>query len=206
MKKIYLIILLTLVFVPKSVFSQEKIELKDLGFSINSPKDWIAFNKNAVIPNIKNYDFNKDEIHSFSEKMNEFIEFITLSKYDPTKFQGICPTIKIVVHKNSTKNIVELQEVLELSMKAYESTLSNLHYIEKSNIVNINGSQIIRSIIGFTLKNNDVEYHIKTYTILIPVGKFYITLNFIEEEKKEDNSALYEELINSIQVNTIKVE
>ena len=203
MKTIYLNILLILIFIPKSVFSQEKIELKDLGFSINSPKDWFAFNKNQVIPNIKNYDFNKDEIDAFSKQVNESVELITLSKYDPTKHYGITPTIKIRVQKNTTKNIVELQKVLELSMKEYESTLPNLHFIEKSNIVTINGYQIIRSVIGFTLKNNDVEYHIKSYMVLIPVGKFYISLNFTDETK-EDNSVLYEELINSIQINPVK--
>lgn len=34
--------------------------------------------------------------------------------------------------------------------------------------------------------------------MLIPLGKFYININFIEESNKEDNSLLYEELINSI--------
>jgi hypothetical protein len=203
MKTIYLSILLTLIFVPKSVFSQEKIELKDLGFSINYPKDWIAFNKSEVIPNIKNYDFNKDVIEAFSKQVNKSVEFITLSKYEPGKYNGIIPTIKIRVEKNTSKNIVELQKALDLGIKLNE-TLPNMHFVEKSNIVIINGNQIIRTIIGYTLKNNDVEYHIKSFKILIPIEKYYISLNFIEEEKKEDNSQLYEELIKSIQINPIK--
>jgi hypothetical protein len=200
MKNLHFKFLIIFIFHLNFVFSQDKIELKEFGFSMNNPEGWFAYNRNQIVSNINQFDLNKDEIDRFSKQVDKSIEYITLSKYQKGKYLGAIPTINIRVDKNPTKDILELQKALYLSLEQNKATFKNLHFIEKSNIVDIEGTKIIRTIFSYTLKIENVEYKLKSYKVLIPAGKFYININFIEEENKEDNSILYEELINSIKI------
>lgn len=200
MKPLYLNVLLIFILNVNLVFCQDKIELKEFGFSMNYPEGWFAYNSNQIVSNLKQFDFNKDEIDRFSKQVIKSVEYISLLKYEKGKYSGAIPTINIRVDKNPTKDILELQKALYLSLEQNKATFTNLHFIEKSNIVDIEGTKIIKTIFSYTLKSENVEYKLKSYKVLIPVGKFYININFIEEENKEDNSILYEELINSIKI------
>lgn len=200
MKTLCFNVLLVLIFNTNLVFSQDKIELKEFGFNMSYPEGWFAYNRDQIVSNIKKFDFNKDEIDRFSKQVVKSVEYLSLLKYEKGKYLGAIPTINIRVDKNPTKDILELQKALYLSLEQNKATFANLQFIEKSNIVDIEGTKIIRTIFSYTLKSENVEYKLKSYKVLIPVGKFYININFIEEENKEDNSILYKELINSIKI------
>ena len=77
MKTLYLIILLIFILNVNLVFSQDKIELKEFGFSMNNPEGWFAYNSNQIVSNLKQFDFNKDEIDRFSKQVIKSYPFET---------------------------------------------------------------------------------------------------------------------------------
>ena len=125
MKTSSLNVLLIIILNVNFVFSQDKIELSELGFSMNYPEDWFAYNKNQIISNFKQFEFNKDEFDRFSKQVNKSIDYITLTKYEKGKYLGAIPTINIRVDKNPTKDIFELQKDKNMfSLLSFHSPIS----------------------------------------------------------------------------------
>ena len=133
MKTLHFKFLIIFIFHLNFVFSQDKIELKEFGFSMNNPEGWFAYNSNQIVSNLKQFDFNKDEIDRFSKQVIKSVEYISLLKYEKGKYSGAIPTINIRVDKNPTKDIFELQKALYLSLEQNKATFTNLYFLRYKN-------------------------------------------------------------------------
>ena len=181
-------------------FCQDRFEVKTIGFSINVPENWIPMENDAILKNLKQYDFTEKQMAELLKSNNSAVDLATYTKYDPKKHRGIIPTIKIRTHTNQTDNINDFKTVIEKSTENTKKALTNFRFIIHPEITEIAKHKVVRFSVQFKVKNGGVDYEIMSRTYYIPKKGYFISLNFIEEVGNEDNRLLFEELIKSIQL------
>ncbi|MNV90240.1 hypothetical protein D3C71_1846100 [compost metagenome] len=123
---------------------------------------------------------------------------MTYTKYNPKKYAGIIPTIKIRVLNTNAKNIEDLLKSVEMSNVEAEKVLDDFTFAKKPSVVKISKTDAISFSVNFKLKNANNEYKINSDSYYILRKGYYISINFIEQLGKEDNSELFKTLVESI--------
>lgn len=190
----YILILLFL-----NIYSQEKFEVKNIGFSIDVPENWIVLENKDVLENLNNYDLNDEAKRDFFLSSNKASELVTYSKYDPKQYKGVIPTIKIRIRELKSHNKDFLKFVEDSNLKVKEQ-LHNFSYIEKPKISNVSNRTVVQFATLFSMFQNKQEFEIIAYSYYILKEGYYISINFIEEYKKEDNYLFFQNLINSVEL------
>jgi hypothetical protein len=191
---------LTLLFVllSNTFYSQERLEIKRIGFSIGIPKKWLSQDNTEVLNNLNNYDFTDKQINNLLKADNASVNLATYVKYDPKTYAGIIPTIKIRTRENKTTNLEDfLNEVQNSNIEAKKS-LDDFRFIENPTIVELSKEKVVKFSVQFVLKNNNKTHIINSTSYYIPKNGYYISINFIEEYGKENNHELFEALIEGV--------
>lgn len=179
-------------------YSQERIEIKKLGFSMDVPNDWISVNNDDILKNLDNYELTDDQLEELLKKNNSSFNISTYTKYDSRKYSGIIPTIKIRTILNESKDSKDFLKFVQDSNESAKKALTNFRFVDNPTIVQISNNDVVKFSVQFLLKNQGKEYEIKSNSYYILRKGYYISLNFIEEVGKEDNNNLFEKLIKSI--------
>lgn len=189
-------LLLFLLFPIVTVYSQERFEVKNIGFSIQAPKDWEIAEEKDVLKNIEKFDFSKKQLNDLI--LTDGLNLVTYTKYNPKKYAGIIPTIKIRVLKTNAKNIESLLKSVEMSNEEAKKMLIDFTFSKAPTVTKISNSDAVAFSVNFKLKNAGKEYKINSDSFYILRKGYYISINFIEQSDKEDNSKLFEMLAESI--------
>lgn len=189
-------LLLFLLFPLVSIYSQERFEVKNIGFSIQEPKDWEIVEEQDILENIKKFDFNNKQLNDLISSGG--LNLVTFTKYNPKKYSGIIPTIKIRVLKTNAKNSEDLLKSIELSNAEAKKVLDDFAFSKKPTVIKISNNDAVAFSVNFKLKKNEKEYKINSDSFYILRKGYYISINFIEQLGKEDNSKLFEILTESI--------
>ena len=197
MKKIILICAILSMF---QAISQEKLEVQRFGFSIHAPKGWIEMKDEDILKNLNKFDLTDDQLEELLKSNNGSISLVTYSKYDPKKYAGIIPTIKIRAQQNPNSSIENFLKSIENSTEDAMKTLENFKFSEKPVAVKISNKNAVKFAVQFTMKSGGKEYEIVSHSYYILIKDYFISLNFIEQVGKEDNSKLFDELFQSIQI------
>lgn len=197
MKKIILICAILSMF---QAISQEKLEVQRFGFSIHAPKGWIEMKDEDILKNLNKFDLTDDQLEELLKSNHGSISLVTYSKYDPKKYAGIIPTIKIRAQQNPNSSIENFLKSIENSTEDAMKTLENFKFSEKPVAVKISNKNAVKFAVQFTMKSGAKEYEIVSHSYYILIKDYFISLNFIEQVGKEDNSKLFDELFQSIQI------
>jgi hypothetical protein len=179
---------------------QEKFQIKGLGFSMNAPKDWIEMKNDEVLKNLDKYDLTAAQLEELLASNNSAASLATYTKYNPKKYAGIIPTIKINTRKTDSKTIENFLKAVESSTKDAMKTLENFRFTENPTAVKISNKDALKFTVQFTMKNGDKQYEIVSHSYYILLKGYFISLNFIEQAGKEDNGKLFDEVFQSIQI------
>ena len=191
--------LIIVLFLSSPVFSQ-RLELKKLGFSMDIPNDWISLKEEAIIENLNKYDFTDKQLNALLNYNNSALNICSYTKYDPKKYAGIIPTIKIRTLSNPTSTIADFLKYVEASTESAKKVFDNFRYEKKPTITKITNQDVVLFSVKFSLKNDGSVYEIVSKSYYIPKDGYYISLNFIEKIGKENNEPFFEQLINSIKL------
>lgn len=183
-----------------TIYSQEKFEVKNIGFSIDVPENWIILENKDVLENLNNYDLNDETKRDFFLSSNKATELVTYSKYNPEQYKGIIPTIKIRIKELKSDYYVDFLKFVEESNLKVKEQLHNFSYIEKPKIITISNREVVQFSTLFSMFQNKKEFTIIAYSYYILKEGYYISINFIEEYKKEDNYHLFQNLIHSVEL------
>lgn len=195
-------VLLFLLLLPiLNAFSQERFEIKNIGFAMEAPENWLKIANTEVLNNLENYDFSEKQLNDFIKSNNSSLSFVTFTKHNPKVYAGIIPTIKVRALITESKNIQDFLKSVEKSNSEAKKTLEDFVFIEKPSAVKISNKDAIKFSVKFKLKNSGKEYEIVSRSYYFLRGGYYISLNFIEEFGKEDNTELFDKLIKSIIIN-----
>jgi hypothetical protein len=195
MKKIFIICTFFCFF---QVISQEKFEIKKIGFSMNSPHGWHVIKDEEALKNLEQYDLTDEQLDLLLKTNTK--QLITYSKYDPKRVVGIIPTIKVrtmQTKSNSIESFIkEVQSSTEVALKIFE----DFRFTQQPIPINVSGKKAVKFDVQFTMKNNEKEYEIVSHSYYILLKGYFISLNFIEQVGKEENSKLFDEIFQSIQI------
>jgi hypothetical protein len=183
-----------------SFHAQERFEVKGIGISIKVPQDWLEMKNSEILDNLNNYDFTEEQKRNLLSSNNSANELVTYYKYNPSKFNGIIPTIKIRTRNTSSKSIAEFLKFIEASNNEVRKTLKNFEYQIKPEVITLSGKKVVSFSVKFVLIHNGKEKSIVSKSYYVLKNGYYITINFIEEFNKENNEVFFNELINTIQL------
>lgn len=198
MKKLLLIVF-TLLSVCQMV-SQEKLDLKRIGFSMDLPKDWSTLKNDEVIDNLQKFDLADEQLKQLLKNDNGAVTLLCTTKYNPKKYAGIIPTIKIRTIENKVNDFKKFLRSIDASNDDIKKSLDNFKVTEGPSAVKISGADTVKLTVEFTMKLAGKDCPIISHSYYILRDGYYISLNFIEQIGKEDNTALFESLVNSIQI------
>ena len=193
-------IVLLFISISFTSYSQKRLELKNIGFSMNTPKDWLTMNNEEVLENLNKYDFTDKQFQQLLKANKSALDIAIYTKYDAKKYKGIIPTIKIRTNSNPTKSSKEFLNYVEASSESGKKALDDFRFIVKPTIVKISDKDVVKFSVKFSLKNGGDKYEIVSNSYYIPKNGYYISLNFIEQVGKEDNQQFFEQLIKSIKL------
>lgn len=184
-------------------YSQERLEIKSLGFSMDIPNNWNSFSDSEIIKNLEEYDFSNKQMDYFIKSRNKVVSIATFTKYDPNKYFGIIPTIKVTMRHNTTLETKDFLNYVKLMNDGAKKQLDEFVIVKQPVLEIISGHDVVNSSYEFKLKRGNDNYFIKTNTYYILRGSYFLTVNFIEEINKENNEGLFGELIKSIKLNKL---
>lgn len=186
---------------PFSFQAQDKFEVKEIGFSMKVPLDWIEVKNKEVLDNFDNFDFTEEQKRKLLSSSNSANELVTYYKYHPSKFNGIIPTIKIRTRNVNSKSIAEFLKVIEASNNEVSKTLKNFEYHKKPEVITVSDKQVVSFSVKFLLNHNGKESSVVSKSYYVLKNGYYISINFIEELYKENNDVLFNELVGTIHLN-----
>lgn len=178
--------------------SQEKFEVKKIGFSMNSPKGWFEMRNEETLKNLELFDLTDEQLAELLKTNTK--QLVTYTKYDPKKVAGIIPTIKVRTMETQSKTIENFVKGVALSTEDAMKSLDNFRYTEKPAVVKVSNKDAVKFAVQFTMKNNGKAYEIVSHSYYILLKGYFISLNFIEEAGKEENTVLFDEIFQSIQI------
>jgi len=189
-----------LFFLAFTCFCQEHLELKQFGFAMDAPAGWFKMQDEGLVENIEKFDLTNAQQDNMLKSLDAASKFIAFHKYDPKIKSGIIPTINITVRSTNLKSFEKFKLHIDRQGEQLSKILENFKDTP-AEIVVINGTKIWISTATYNLKD-PTSKNVKLYTRMLYIyrGNYYISINFIEEVDKENNSALFDEVQKSIKV------
>lgn len=181
-----------------SVFGQDRFEVKNINFSIQVPHGWTVLEEKEVLENVKKFDFKTKQLNELISSDRDGLNLVTYTKYNPKTYAGIIPTVKIRILKTNAKNIESFLKSVEMSNAEAKKVLDNFTFSKKPSVVKVSKNEAVSFSVNFKLKKGSNEYKINSDSYYILRKGYYISINFIEQLGKEDNSELFKTLIESI--------
>jgi len=181
-----------------SVFGQDRFEVKNINFSIQVPQDWTVLEEEEVLENVKKFDFKTRQLNELISSHGDGLNLVTYTKYNPKAYAGIIPTVKIRLLKTNAKNIGSFLKSIEMSNNEAKKVFGDFTFIKKPSVVKVSKDDAVSFSVNFKLKKGNNEYKINSDSYYILRKGYYISINFIEQLGKEDNSELFKTLIQSI--------
>ena len=186
--------------IASNLFSQERFEFNRIGFGIDVPTNWIAMKDEEVYKNLNLYDFTEEQLAKLLKADNASLTLCTYVKYDPKTVSGIIPTVKIRTKNCTITDKNEFLKFVKMMNDPAKMPLDDFRFSEQPTLTTIANHEAVRFAVQFTLKNAEKEYHIVSNSYYILRDGYFISLNFLEEIGKEDNTALFENLVKSVQI------
>ncbi len=180
------------------VISQEKFEIKKIGFSMNSPNGWHVMKDEETLKNLEQYDLTDEQLDVLLKTNTK--QLVTYTKYDPKKVAGIIPTIKVRTMETRSKTIESFAKEVQLSTEDALKIFEDFMFTQQPIVVNVSGKKAIKFDVQFTMKNNGKEYEIVSHSFYILFKGYFISLNFIEQVGNDENSKLFDEIFQSVQI------
>jgi hypothetical protein len=188
------------------MFAQERLDLKPFGFSVEIPKGWIKTENNEVYKNIDRFELTDLQLSEMLKELNAAKQFIALYKYDPHAYRGIIPTVNISIKSTQRKTFDSFKLYVDKSSEKIKEVLKNV-VMGSPTVVEVNGTKAWHTACTYDFKDpTGTEVKLSSEMLYFYRGSYYITVNFIEEIGKEDNSAVFDAVLKTIVLTDVKLK
>ena len=171
------------------------------GFSMKKPKDWKVADKTLLDENLKNVDLSEAEIESMLKKSNNTLLLMAFTKYELGTVEGIIPTIQVRLRSNPFRDFKSFKTAFIKSIDPSKMPFEDYKSLFPPKELTISGLLAVHYSGTYTLKTKYgqvLQPRSKGYAI--PYGKNFFQITFIDGPQKEDCSAEFDELIQSIKI------
>ena len=183
-----------------TVHSQEFYENEQFGVKVLKPAGWILATEQEVENSLKKVKFTDDQIAHIVNSKKGIVSLCTFYKYRIDSAAGLIPTVKITVRSKPECTFGEFKEIMIASAERLKATLANFQFIEQVQQVSVGGSPSVYYSSTYSLALNDErKMKVRTRSYMIPREKYFISITLMDNESREDNSKIYDELIKSFQ-------
>lgn len=194
-----------IVFVLSSpLFAQKSLELKQFGFSMNEPENWFKNQNDEVWKNINRFDLTEQEREAMFKSLNSASNFIAYYKYDPLQTRGIIPTVNVTVRNTKVTTQDKFGLYLVKVNEHMKGVVQNL-VASTPEIIKIGNltAWLIQS--SYDWKDpTGKEVRLNNKTVYLYRDTYYISLALVEEIGKENNNAVFDEILSSIEFTSVK--
>lgn len=196
---IYLILILTFIYTVSD--GQDLYENSQIGIKIEKPRNWILATDELLESNLKKFEFNDEQLIKILNSNKGVLTLCTYYKYKTGTVSGLIPTVKITVRNNPTTTFSDFKQMLIASTERVKTVVQNFEFIDSYKDVKISSypSLFYSCRYSFGLVSGEIM-KVRNRYFMIPKGKYFISINFIDNETNEDNTEIYNHLIQSLQL------
>lgn len=174
---------LIMVFATFPTSAQEIFKNEKYGFSMEEPKGWIKITD-------KRLDYNLAGQHGY--------HIISFSKFDPKKSVGLNPIISVNAGVN-WRPFEELGSGMMQPRNYKNQTLSGFSPLRTPEIISIQNLKAIHRVDEYTIRGRKGgKFTVKRKSYIVPSGKYVFHIDLIDGQNLEDETKLFEKLIESI--------
>lgn len=177
--------------------SDEIVQVPKLGVTFKKPNMWVTPDLTAMVANINKLDDDKENISKIIATHKGSIPVATFSKYDPSTYPGIIPTINVLIRANPYKDFPTFFRFIEMSSRSFVNVLNNCTITKKVTESTISGEKVVFFIAEFDINTaEETTHHVKNITYSIPFDNAFIQVS-MSEETSSNNLDLFSDFMNS---------
>lgn len=171
------------------------------GFSMIEPKDWLIADNNLRLANLNKIELSNETRTKLINESKGQLLLTSYYKYDLKKHAGLIPTIQVNVRNNPTKTFEQFSSAMMQGANGFKNYFTDFKFLKEPEVIEINGVKAVYFIGTYTLANSaSGPMKVRSRTYAIPNGAYFFQLNFTDEQSKEDDTQLFDQLVNSIKV------
>jgi hypothetical protein len=199
--KKFVLILLIAVSTLTSVTAQTIFKDEAYGFSIEQPKDWLVGDNKIRMDNLAKLKIDETALNEMIKSNKGSLLLTSFYKYDIKTTAGLIPTIQINVLNNPTTTFEQFNTVMSQSTGVFKNYFPDFKFLKELTIIEINGVKAVYFIGAYTMNTAaGVKMKVRSRTYAIPYGNYFFQVNFTDHQDKEDDTKLFEALIQTIKV------
>lgn len=184
-------------------FGQEIWENKQLGFSIQKPKNWFVSENKKLIDILKTPNLTDRHINTIVE-MHKGNLMVRFQKYSPQNETNITPSIQITVRPNPADDFQVLKKRIIADAEEIKRKVDDFKFIEEIREVEISGIKSIYYVVEIKKKAKDgTKLTTRAQMLRIPYKNYFFQVNFIDESDEqtdEDCTKIFEEVVKTIKI------
>ena len=200
MKKLIFILLFT-VFYSINVSAQKIFRDEAYGFSMDQPKDWLVGDNKTLMNNLSKVKMDEAALAEVIKSNKGSLLLTSFYKYDIKTTAGLIPTIQVNLRSNPTKTFEQFYSAMSQSTAAFKNYFPDFKLLKEPTIIEINGIKAMYFIGAYTLGTAATgPMKVRSRTYVIPSANFFFQLNFTDDQNKEDDTKLFDALVQSIKI------
>lgn len=165
------------------------------------PNNWIEADKMELLNNLENFEFSEEELVKIINSGKGSILLAAFYKYNPDTHAGLIPTIQVNVRVNPTRNFNEFRGLITRSANGFEQYFNDFLFDVEPENIEVAGVESIYFVGKYTMQTQfGGVMKVRSRVYAIPYGSYFFQINFTDGQNKEDNSELFERLIQSVNV------
>lgn len=197
---VYKRLLLALLFTVSVGRAQERFEDKEVGFSMERPANWEISEPGEALDNAREkLALDPLLLNKVIEEHKGVVEVVTFMKYAPDKHNGVIPTVKVNLRSMPQMPTYRFKASIADSFRSFKSTFSDFAFIKEPEAIEVDGFYTVHAIFSYSLKTRVGVEKVKVWVYALQRKNNFLQVSFMDGEK-EDNSATYERLLQSIRL------
>lgn len=168
---------------------------------MREPENWIVTTNEELKNNLELFDITDEKLSEMAKASKGSILLTAYYKYEISKKQGLIPKIQVDIRPKNTKDFQQFKTSLTRSAESFKKYFEDYEFIQEPKEIIISKVKSVFFIGKFTLKTQDgQEIKVRTRVYAIPYKNYFFQVNLVDGQIEEDNSKLFDELINTIKI------
>jgi hypothetical protein len=182
-------------------FSQETFSDKRFGFSMQTPKGWIAMTKSDQKENLGRMEVSDEALEQILRSGKGATFLGGFYKYDPQTTPGLIPSIQIEARTKGPMDFAAFKTQLVKSTASLKTVFPDIVF-ENVQEVEISGIHSLLLVGKFTMKTADDQVlRARSRIYAIPLKNYFLQATFNDgQDAAGDCSAEFSELTKTIRI------
>jgi hypothetical protein len=202
MKKLLILFVSISILLSGCANQEEKEQNAKNSFYMDKPGNWYSQTDSMIYDNLSKFELSNAELDEMLKTHKGSVPLVIYTKYKPDEHAGMIPTIQVNLRSATTNDFKQFKATLIQSAKQFKNILNNFEYIDEPQEIDIAGIKSIyfKSKFDMPLKNGEA-IKVRSWTYAIPKDSYFYQINFSDAFEEDDNSELFNRLIQSIKIN-----